>query len=56
MQTLVNYDMQPVVSELSGEFFDAWIGTLRESGWGGFLGRNEDWYFWMFIGGSRGYV
>jgi hypothetical protein len=55
MRSLVDYDMQGVASELSQEFFDAWIDSLRE-GWGGLLGSKEDWYFWMFIGGSRGYV
>jgi hypothetical protein len=48
--------MRRVVSELSPEFFDAWIGTLRETGWGGLLGMKEDWYFWMFVNGSRNYV
>jgi hypothetical protein len=48
--------MSRAVSELSPDFFNAWIGTLRESGWGGLLGRNEDWYFWMFVNGSRNMV
>jgi hypothetical protein len=47
--------MRRVLSELSPEFRDAWLVTLR-GGWSEALSPREYWYFWMFVNGSRNYV
>lgn len=45
--------MMLLVNELSAEFKDAWLESLYEEGWGGFLGREEDLFFWMWCAAGR---
>lgn len=53
MRSLVPYNFKELYDELSEEFKEPWMELLIEEGWGGLLGRHEDWLLWVWCAAGR---